>query len=212
MTEYFRKDKGNKLIDKYKKDIDHLNNLICAERVKAQIKELPNCAALQDKLHKQNKKIKNLRKTVKQQNKCIQRMSSKIDKLNSQYSDRNYLKFVNWQEYAKNEFENSKTTAGIVRSPYESCFGIQQLVLPLYNMPSTEFGEKIGTVISDRDVMEITVSCVDIDWNSSIHLNTKLKTYRPFDEYFLLVKKHSARKQIGWLKLDENVKHNLEPY
>ena len=29
------------------------------ERVKAQIKELPNCAALQDKLCKQNKKIKN---------------------------------------------------------------------------------------------------------------------------------------------------------
>ena len=108
MTDYFRKDKGDKLIDKYKKDIDHLNNLICAEIVKAQTKELPNYAASQDKLRKQNEKIKNLRKTVKQQNKCIQRMSDKIAKLDSQQLDSNVLDFVDWRKYALDEYASHK--------------------------------------------------------------------------------------------------------
>lgn len=206
MTDYFRKDKGDKPIDKYKKDIDHLNDLICAERVKAQIKELPNCAALQDKLRKQNKKTKNLRKTVKQQSKCIQRMSDKIAKLDSQQLDSNVLDFVDWHKYALDEYASHKKVYGWLNDwivpeeftlDYE--FGYHKDIsnrhkmgsFPVYDAPLVTANEISSFESNFRDRALVVIE------------KGHPKEYKLNDNSFILARVfHNDRENLGWIPAD----------
>lgn len=201
MTKYFRKDKADKLIDKYNKDIDHLNDLICAERVKAQIKELPNCAALQDKLCKQNKKIKNLRKTVKQQSKCIQRMSNKITELDrdnhisDDLSKNDYLHFVNWHKYAKEQMKKYHVMGG-----REGLSIIADRVPVFYLSPNVD--DPYSMLGHSR--FRFATDCTQYDWLRGAWSSCP-KVYSPFGEDFILVEWLDApngKSLLGWIKVE----------
>lgn len=206
MTEYFRKDKADKLIDKYNKDIDHLNDLICAERIKAQIKELPNCAALQDKLRKQNKKIKNMRKTVKQQGKSIKRMGAKIAELSNSNVDKEILNFVDWHKFARHEeAEHWKARAWLDDwlKPVEFMAGYglnrvkdvklhrEAVSFPIYDVPSV-YANQIGSFTSSfEDTALIVVE------------DRHVKEYMVDNKSFLLARVyHNGRQSFGWIPIE----------
>ena len=204
MTKYFRKDKADKLIDKYNKDIDHLNDLICAERVKAQIKELPNCAALQDKLRKQNKKIKNLRKTVKQQSKCIQRMSNKITELDrdnhisDDLSKNDYLHFVNWHKYAKEQMKKYHVMGG-----REGLSIIADRAPVFYLSPNVDDPYSVFGLLG-HSRFRFATDCTQYDWLRGAWSSCP-KVYSPFGEDFILVEWLDApngKSLLGWIKVE----------
>lgn len=206
MTDYFRKNKGDKQFGEYNEKFNNLGNLLYVEKVKAQLKELPNCAALQDKLRKQNKKIKNLRKTVKQQSKCIQRMSDKIAKLDSQQLDSNVLDFVDWRKYALDEYASHKKVYGwlndwIVREEftlgYE--FGYHEDIsnrhkmssFPVYDAPLVT-ANKISSFESNfRDRALVVTE------------KGHAKEYKLNDNSFILARVfHNNRENLGWIPAD----------
>lgn len=204
MTEYFRKDKADKLFGEYNEKLNNLGNLLYAEKVKAQLKELPNCAALQDKLCKQNKKIKNLRKTVKQQSKCIQRMSNKITELDrdnhisDDLSKNDYLHFVNWHKYAKEQMKKYHVMGG-----REGLNIIADRALGFYLSPNVDDQYSVFGLLG-HSRFRFATDCTQYDWLRGAWSSCP-KVYSPFGEDFILVEWLDApngKSLLGWIKVE----------
>lgn len=204
MTEYFRKDKVDKQFGEYNEKVNNLGNPLYVEKVKAQLKELPNCAALQDKLRKQNKKIKNLRKTVKQQNKCIQRMSSKITELDrdnhisDDLSKNDYLHFVNWHKYAKEQMKKYHVMGG-----REGLNIIANRAPIFYLSPNVDDPYSVFSRLG-HNKFRFATDCAQYDWLRGAWSPCP-KVYSPFGEDFILVEWLDApngKSLLGWIKVE----------
>lgn len=209
MTEYYSKKKVDKIIDEYEQKLRFNHQQL--ETQKQIFRSIQNYNMTPwedaDTIKRQlGKKIKNLRKTVKQQSKCIQRMSNKIAKLDSQQLDSNVLDFVDWHKYALDEYASHKKVYGwlndwIVREEFtlgyefgyhEDISNRHKMVsFPVYDAPLVTANEISSFESNFRDRALVVTE------------KGHAKEYKLNDNSFILARVfHNDRENLGWIPAD----------
>lgn len=207
MTEYYSKKKVDKIIDEYEQKLRFNHQQL--ETQKQIFRSIQNYNMTPwedaDTIKRQlGKKIKNLRKTVKQQSKCIQRMSNKITELDrdthisDDLSKNDYLHFVNWHKYAKEQMKKYHVMGGreglSIIADYAPVFYLSPNVDDPYSM----FG------LLGHSRFRFATDCTQYDWLRGAWSSCP-KVYSPFGEDFILVEWLDApngKSLLGWIKVE----------
>lgn len=149
------------------------------------------------------KKVKNMRKTVKQQGKCIKRMGAKIAgldrdaRMNDNFIKNDYLHFVNWHKYAKEQMNKYHVTGGS-----EGLSIRANCLLFFYRSPNMDDRYSILNPVNNK--IRFVTNCTQYDWLCGT-VSPYPKVYSPFGEDFILVEWLDApndKSLIGWINVE----------